>query len=257
MTERLRIHRAGLPDAETPLKREPTSLGRAADCQVRIDHPEIGPRVATLDYRGGACFVQNLCPYEVYLGPRPVPPQGWAEWPANEELRLSKSVSLTRIVDAAVAGGAAAGGAAAAVPAEEISPAAAAAQKRKTWIQIGVILVCAVLGAVLLTTDRGPAYTQHDDFPTLIELLRNQPQSRGVHDDNRIRDYLQTAWLLDRRCRANKGSSAHARAEAIRFYHVLLSEPRLLLNDPLDDHDVYSRVKVFAEQRVAELSKAE
>jgi hypothetical protein len=254
MAERLRIHKAGYPDAETPLKRQPTFVGRDADCQVRIDHPEIQERVAALDYRGGAWFVQNLCGYVVYVGPRAVPPQSSGEWRANEELRLSQSVSLTLIVDAGPAGVAAAPVAAAEKPA----PADAAAQRRKKLIQIGVILICTLLVAVLLTApQKQPPVSTHDDFATLVELLKTKQPSDGMHDNRAICDYLQSAWLNDRRCRESKEHNARNRAEAIRLYRLLLKELLLPQKDRLEGDDVYNRVKVFAAQRIAELSKTE
>jgi hypothetical protein len=244
MAERLRIQAVGCADAEAPLRGGLTRLGRGAACEVRIDHAEIGEHALSLDCRGGVYLVQNFCPYEIFVGQRSLPPQALCEWRIGDELRLSRSVTLTLRSDASSA---AAPQAPRPATAEAAVPTPAADARRKI-VPLVVTAVCVLLGIVLLMTDRGSSPAEPpDSFNDLLFALRKkQPQSQG---DKIICDYLQTAWTIDRRQK-----SSQEREEAVRCYQRLLAEPDLRAA-PLDRKSLYGRIKIFAWDRVASLSK--
>ena len=244
MAERLRIHTVGGPDAEVPLLPGPARVGRSASCQVRIEHPEIGQQVALIDYRGGAYFLQNLCPYDIYVGQQPLRPNAWSQWRIGDELRLTKSISLSLS-----SGPAETAAPAAAVVAEEKTAAKTVSDSGRKMIQLGVTIACVVLGVLFLMADQGlnPSVETPDTFADLIaELNQNHPLRRS---DEIIRDDLQAAWMLDRRANASEG-----RADAVGKYQSLLKTPEIRAAS-MDRNSIHSRIKVFAARRIAFLSK--
>jgi hypothetical protein len=238
MSELVRIRAAGLPEMEVQLRPGSARVGRGAACDVRIDHPELDDYVAALDHRGSVCLIQNLCPYEIFVGPRSIPPRGWGEWHVGDELRLSRSVSLDLL--SAQTTDAAPKEPSAPVEKKEPSP----SESRKQTIQLAVTIACLVLMALLALVDSGSGPSEPEDtFPELMSSLKDK---RGPNDKI-IRDYLQTAWMLDQRQKSKDDREA-----AIRYYRLLINELR---SYPMDRASEYSRVKVFATQRIAYLGR--
>ena len=242
MADRLRIQREGHPDAEVPLPPGLLQVGRNSACQIVIDHPEVFDQVATLECRGGVYFVQNLCPYDIFVGRQSCPPRTWGPWQTGETLRLSKSVSLELVADGAAPGAIAKPGGT--TSGAEGSPAQDSEGRRK-MIQLGVTLGCLALGGLLLTN--GGSTSTPAVQVTFEELLAelNQTQPRNEI----LRDLLQSAWTIDLRVRKHGD-----RNDAIRAYHLLLDQ-KSVREAPVDTMSLYGRIKVFANHRIAALSK--
>ena len=244
MSARLEIRVAGQLVAEMPAPPDAARVGRGGGCDVRIDHAEIPEQAAQITSRGGAYLVQNLCPYDIYVGSQLVAPHAWAQWPSGQELRLSRNVGLLLTADATTAAPgktpAAAGGSA--------PESSEKAENRRKMIQLGVTIGCLGLGALLLLGDRGATTSteSEDRFEDLLKELREK-KPPGPRDAV-LQEYLQNAWKNDQRRKSSEG-----RAEALRYYRLLINEPDIAVA-ATDRSTLSGRLKIFAARRIAALS---
>ena len=251
MSEQLVVAVSGNATAEIPLERRPMRIGSDPQCEARIDNSEVAPLAAMVDFRGGNYLVQNRSAFVVYVDSSPVEPDAWLAWPAQTTLHLTRNVTLTLKSSAPPktegtkrSNQKPKAGAASSSVVDEEAPADDSSKAMKTWLQIGVIAICA-LGCLLILAkgQPTPVAETHDSFASLSAELA-QKAKPSFEDDSLLR-CLQESWLLDRRPGRDASST-------IRAYQVLLSHP-LVRAASADGTSVESRIKAFAIARLSAL----
>jgi hypothetical protein len=244
MSRTLIISIPGLPPIEWPLVDGRVILGSDPSCHLHVDFHEIAPRAANIEVRGGAVFLQNLNGFPIYVGQQELAPQTLVEWPPDQPVQLTHSVSLSLADHQADA----------AEGAEGADPGKA----RKSTIQIAVICLCAILGYYLLVTDdsSNASYRQLDyTFGDLItEFESTLPMTGGRRDfsalsyeDRTTLDYLTEARTLDQRF----GKTDPQRAIAA---YELLIKYRPIRDAEVSSDTLRGRIKSYAAARLDDLS---
>jgi len=250
MAEKLLIHVPGLQDVEVPLQPRTARLGRDRGCEVHIEHAEVAPHAATVDWQGGSFLIQNQCPFDIYLGQQPLAQYAWAVWPAGERLQLTRSVSLTLVSDRAATAatpGAGPSPEAADQSAEDATPSKKQSDGTKKLVQLVVIAVCVALAPLLLRDRSRTLPESADSFQDLVSALKDkQPLTES---DELVCNYLCEAWMLEQR-----QLNSEDQQQATRIYQLLM-EQKDIRSAEMDRSSLYGRIKLFAAHRVAALEK--
>ncbi len=242
MAMQLTIHVAGEASRTIDLISGSNRIGSEAGCDIRIDHPEVSAHAANLQNRSGAMLLQNLNGYVVYIGSEAVSPSAWADWPAEQTLQLTRSVSLA-LTDSST-------------PAvtNKISDSEAKRKKAKSTFQIAVIALCGVGILFLLTVDPEASRAKKLDFSAEIlvqELaeglqINSEGATGGDIEDQALLRYLQKAWAADLRwSKADPG-------QAIEAYEILLHH-RKVQEAEQNDTEIYGKIRMLAQTRLDEL----
>lgn len=254
MPAKLIVNFGDVRSMEFLLRERAMRLGSAADCDLIVAHPEIAPLAAVLEARQDEVYLRNLNSYSVYVGNTEVPAGGSHVWPSGQRLAISQNVSFdlqsSGRLDAA--GAPTTGPSTAANDAElEGSEVSDVQHRRRTYLQTGVIGVCAIAAVVLLMNDSAPTVVERGDtFADIIaDFAKIQEPSR---EDLAVRRYLQQAWIADLRRNPEQSESAK------RAYQILLAqrpvasakagEPGATVADEL-----HARIRAFALGRLTSI----
>lgn len=206
-------------------------IGSQTECEVCIEHDEVGRVAATIEIRGEAVFLRNLNPYPIYIGEQELNASQQGEWPVGQTVLLTHSVSLDL------------------QNLQQQSANAVAAQSAKrsrSTMQIAVSALCVVGAVLMLASDNSvPDSTKSLDysFNDLVTGLETNKSRTNLA----VLNYLIDARVYDVRWGKDDPS------RAISQYQLLLDEP-LIRDATADESKLEGRIRKFALARLDDLS---
>ncbi|MDC0936633.1 FHA domain-containing protein [Pirellulales bacterium] len=93
MSTRLLV-RSNTDNWEFPLRKASLTLGSAPQLELRVPHPEVASKAATIDNRGPSALIINHNSFPIFVGAEQIEPGGCAPWTPGDVVQLTRNISL-------------------------------------------------------------------------------------------------------------------------------------------------------------------
>ncbi|QDV66469.1 hypothetical protein Poly24_01550 [Rosistilla carotiformis] len=242
MSFRVSVLVDGNPVATHEIVRGKYSLGSSSNGPIVVNHGEVAAVAAVIEVTGDVVFLENRNDFPIFVGAEQVAPRGVAEWRTGSLVQLTRSVTL---------GLEAVGANVASVSTSEV----AAKKSQNSTMQIGVIILCAVLGYYMLANESKSNnagsgtgdgnVVQFDDVIKGFELAGGSDFEKLTYEERTLLGYLTEARSLEQRL------GKAGKEQTLAAYELVLSS-RLHYDSQLKS-DVATQAAEFASHRIAVL----
>ena len=185
-------------------------IGSGGDCSICIPHAEVSAKAATLEVSGGVIFFRNQNEFPIYIGSNPLEPGGVAEWRPGTAIQLTRSIALMLERHGAESLGDSTGD-------------GDAKSQLSSLIQIAVIVVCLVGGALMLMSDGSSTVSEDSSVISFDDLIQQFEQAGGPdlrklkQEQKMLLTYVTEARSLESRWGTQK------KEDALAAYELVLS----------------------------------
>lgn len=232
----------GNPIATYAIVRGKHSLGSSSNCPIVVNHAEVAAVAAVIEVTGDVVFLENRNDFPIFVGSEQVAPRGVAEWRTGALVQLTRSVTLG--LDAVGTG----------APIDSTNE-VAAKSSQNSMMQIGVIILCAVMGYYMLANESqstagrggsdGGEAIQFDDVVKRFEQAGGPDFKKLSYEERTLLGYLTEARSLEQRL------GKDGKEQTLAAYELVLSSR--LHHDAQTPSDLAVQSAEFASSRIAVL----
>lgn len=187
------------------MRKAQLKVGNHTGLELCVPHPEVAEHAITIDNRGATPLIVNKNPYAIYVGVDRLEPNACVPWAESIVVQLTKNVTLELSHTA--------NNELQSASTREIAKSEAKSPKDSSQLlQIGVVVLCCVIGGLTLMRDNSPQSSSSnysfnelrqqakslskinqgptESFDALLAAMNNIPRTDRPGQENNVNDII-------------------------------------------------------------------